>query len=94
MILKFQKVLLKIFKRSEFKLRMNACFEEVVKNCASSSNRKQIGTWINQSIVESYCELHKIDKAYSVECFKDEKLVGGLYGVSVNGMLSGEIYVL
>ena len=47
-------------------------------------------TWINDEIVASYVNLHRLGHAHSVEVWLDEKLAGGLYGVSLGGAFFGE----
>ena len=48
------------------------------------------GTWISEEIIASYTALHEIGYAHSVEAWRDDRLVGGLYGVSINGVFFGE----
>ena len=50
----------------------------------------QSGTWITEGIVDAYCELHARGFAHSVEAWRDDRLVGGLYGVSIGRMFFGE----
>jgi leucyl/phenylalanyl-tRNA--protein transferase len=47
-------------------------------------------TWIDESIVESYCDLHDLGFAHSVECWDEEGLQGGLYGIRIEGAFFGE----
>jgi len=47
-------------------------------------------TWINERLVEAYVRLHQLGFAHSVECWRDEQLAGGLYGVSLGGAFFGE----
>ncbi|MGH1378601.1 MAG: leucyl/phenylalanyl-tRNA--protein transferase [Alphaproteobacteria bacterium] len=70
-------------------IRINSNFPKVVKSCAAiTSSRSE--TWINSKILDAYCELHKKGHAHSVECWQDDSLVGGLYGVSIGGAFFGE----
>lgn len=72
-----------------FDVRINTAFAQVVAACAEQKpNRTE--TWINGPIEELYGELHRIGHAHSVECWKDDVLVGGLYGVSLAGAFFGE----
>jgi leucyl/phenylalanyl-tRNA--protein transferase len=48
------------------------------------------GTWITPEIIHAYCELQRLGLAHSVESWKEERLVGGLYGVSLGGAFFGE----
>ena len=47
-------------------------------------------TWISETIIQSYCELHRHGHAFSVESWHEGKLVGGLYGVALGGAFFGE----
>lgn len=74
-----------------FELRINSDFEQVIRSCALANNRKgQSGTWITSEIIEGYIALHELGFAHSVECYCENELVGGLYGVSIGGMFAGE----
>ena len=53
-------------------------------------DRESGGTWISDELVAAYVRLHDLGFAHSVECWQDEKLVGGLYGVSLGGAFFGE----
>ncbi|MEM0970420.1 MAG: leucyl/phenylalanyl-tRNA--protein transferase, partial [Verrucomicrobiota bacterium] len=72
-------------KKEPFELRINSAFQDVMLGCADRDS-----TWIDQSILRSYCELHELGYAHSVETWKDGALVGGLYGVSLGGAFFGE----
>jgi leucyl/phenylalanyl-tRNA--protein transferase len=72
-------------KKEPFELLVNKQFEEVMRACGA---RKE--TWISEEIIQSYVELHRLGYAHSVECWKDQKLVGGLYGVAIRGAFFGE----
>ena len=71
--------------RRPFELRWNTAFRDVMLACAQ---RQQ--TWINDVLVESYDWLHRLGFAHSVECWDEEGLQGGLYGVSLRGAFFGE----
>jgi leucyl/phenylalanyl-tRNA--protein transferase len=72
-------------KRQPFEIRWDTAFREVMLGCA---DRKE--TWIDDVILESYCTLHDLGHAHSVECWDDEGLQGGLYGVALPGAFFGE----
>lgn len=75
-----------------FDVRISTAFEEIVRLCAeSASDRPQ--TWINETILRSYCALYALGFAHSVECWQDGVLVGGLYGVTLGGAFFGESMV-
>ena len=57
--------------------------------CAESQPGRET-TWINDEIIDSYCALHQLGFAHSVETWIDGELAGGLYGVSIRGLFAGE----
>lgn len=74
-----------------FEVRINTAFRDVMLKCAEpTTNPERQNTWINDLILTRYNELHELGYAHSVECWQDGKLVGGLYGVSINGAFCGE----
>ena len=75
----------KSLRKHPFELRFNTAFREVMLGCASRDE-----TWIDATILESYCLLHDHGYAHSVECWDAEGLQGGLYGVALPGVFFGE----
>jgi leucyl/phenylalanyl-tRNA---protein transferase len=76
--------------RSEpFQVRADTAFAAVLDACASPAPGRE-DTWINGPIRRLYLELHARGFAHSLECWKDERLVGGLYGVTLGGAFFGE----
>ncbi len=75
----------KAMRKKPFEVRWNTAFREVMLGCAA---RKE--TWIDEVILESYCALHAAGHAHSVECWDEEGLQGGLYGVELPGVFFGE----
>ena len=65
-------------------------FERVINACASQLRGGQPGTWILPEMVAAYCALHRAGHAHSVETWVNGELVGGLYCVSLGGMVFGE----
>ena len=65
-------------------------FSEVINQCSSIKRKNQSGTWINREIINVYIELFKKQRAYSVEVWSNQELVGGLYGVLTDKYVSGE----
>lgn len=77
-------------KISQFEIRFDSIFSEVIRECASAPRRGQKGSWITHEMIEAYETLHALGHAHSVEAFQNGVLVGGLYGVSVGGAFCGE----
>lgn len=81
------KRLARTYRQNKFELKVNSAWDEVIRICARSETE---GIWITQDIVRVYTELHKRGFAHSVEAYKDGKLAGGLYGISLGGAFMGE----
>lgn len=76
----------RIARRQNWTTTANAAFDQVVAGCAS---RKR--TWIDDRILPAYAELHRMGHTFSVEVWDEEdRLVGGLYGIQVGGVFTGE----
>jgi leucyl/phenylalanyl-tRNA--protein transferase len=76
--------------RSEpFEVRVDTAFGAVIDACAASAPSRE-DTWINAPIRRLYLELHALGRAHSIECWRDETLVGGVYGVTLGGAFFGE----
>jgi len=88
--LKVSRSLNKILKKGTFKVTMDRAFEEVISECARVRLENQEGTWIVDDMVSAYCRLHAIGFAHSVEAWEGDRLVGGLYGVSLGKCFFGE----
>lgn len=76
-------------RQEPYDIRYNTAFRKVMEECAAP-RKIQKSTWISEGLIESYCELHKLGFAHSVEAWLDDRLVGGLYGVAVGGLFAGE----
>lgn len=75
----------RVIRKNIFDVRVDTAFRDVMLNCADREE-----TWINDQILDSYCGLFDLNLAHSVECWKEDKLVGGLYGVSLGSAFFGE----
>lgn len=75
----------RILKKNPFMVRVDTAFVEVMRGCAEREE-----TWIDETILASYVELHRLGYAHSVECWDAEGLQGGLYGVELPGVFFGE----
>lgn len=82
---KIPRSLKQIVRKKLFDIRINTCFEDVIRQC---SQREE--TWISETIVQSYLELYRLGFAHSVEAWYQNSLAGGLYGVALGGAFFGE----
>ncbi len=71
----------------DFEIRIDTAFEPVVRGCGDP--RRPHG-WIDAEFIAAYLRLHQLGWAHSVETWRDGELVGGLYGVAINGLFAGE----
>jgi leucyl/phenylalanyl-tRNA--protein transferase len=72
-----------------FEVRYDSAFEAVMRACAAPAPGRE-STWIGEEMVGAYGELHRLGHAHSVECWREGRLVGGLYGVAIGGLFAGE----
>ncbi len=72
-----------------FEMRVDSAFSEVIAECARPGPGR-LETWINAPIEALYGELFRRGMAHSVEAWFEDRLVGGLYGVSLGGAFFGE----
>ena len=79
--------LARVVRQGTFTVSSDRAFGAVMRACAE---RPGEGTWISQDILEAYEALHRLGIAHSVETWRDDRLVGGLYGVHLGGAFFGE----
>jgi leucyl/phenylalanyl-tRNA--protein transferase len=79
----------KTIRQGHFAIQVDTAFEAVIDACAESRSGRR-STWINGPIREAYIELNRIGHAHSVEAWREERLVGGLYGVRLGSAFFGE----
>ena len=72
-------------RKAIYEVRMDTAFEAVMRCCADREE-----TWINEAFIEAYTQIHHMGFAHCVEAWKDGRLVGGLYGVTLGGAFMGE----
>jgi leucyl/phenylalanyl-tRNA--protein transferase len=94
-ILEFQdfrisKSLQRTLQKNRFRVTWNRAFREVMMACQRQKRPGQAGTWITDEMLTAYTEFHRQGYAHSVECWRDDQLVGGVYGVFVAGVFGGE----
>jgi leucyl/phenylalanyl-tRNA--protein transferase len=88
--LRVSRSLRRALRKGGFRLTLDAAFARVVDACASIPRPRQAGTWITDEMKEAYIELHRRGLAHSAEAWRDDRLVGGLYGVSLGAAFFGE----
>ena len=71
----------------DYEIRIDTAFDEVVAECGSPDRPDG---WINDDFKQAYGRLHRLGWAHSVEAWRDGRLAGGLYGVSLGGLFAGE----
>ena len=87
---KISKRLQRYLRSLSLEISVNTRFESVMLHCAQVKRNNQSGSWIFKSLVDAYTHFHHKGFAYSIEGLIDGELVSGLYGVVVNGIVSGE----
>jgi leucyl/phenylalanyl-tRNA---protein transferase len=87
--IKINKTLKKHLNKQIFSVTLNNAFDEVIEYCADAPFRKE-GTWIVDEMIQAYKTMHQQGLAHSIEVWSGEELVGGLYGIAINGYFSGE----
>ena len=81
------KSLLRLAKKRPFKISINKAFPDVIKSCA---NINRTETWINEQIESLFISLNETKQAHSVECWQNNQLVGGVYGLAIGGVFFAE----
>lgn len=82
--------LAKVKRKNRFHFTWDQAFPQVIEACSQIPRPHQSGTWITDEIKEAYCTFHQLGYAHSLEVWKDQELVGGLYGVDAGGVFAGE----
>ena len=81
--------LAKTIRHGKFGIQINTAFADVMRACAEATKDRPT-TWINGPIFDAYNRLHVLGHAHSVEAWSENKLVGGLYGVTLGSAFFGE----
>ncbi|AUP79871.1 leucyl/phenylalanyl-tRNA--protein transferase [Flavivirga eckloniae] len=89
--LKVSKSMKQVLRNKDYVVTINKAFKDVITECSIIKREGQAGTWITNSMIDAYTKLHELGYATSVEVWKDDDLIGGLYGVDLgNGIFCGE----
>lgn len=81
--------LAKLMRRGTFRVTIDQAFPAVIQACGDPTPERP-GTWITPDLLEGYIGLHEAGHAHSFETWLGDRLVGGLYGVAINGLFAGE----
>ena len=76
--------------QEKFEITLDRNFRDVISNCKTTPRKGQHGTWITLAMRSAFIKLHELGFAHSLEVWSGERLVGGLYGVSLGRMFFGE----
>ncbi len=77
-------------RKTSFRFSINTAFRQVISACAALPRPEEDGTWITDEMIDAYTRLHDLGFAHSVEVWDKNELVGGLYGIAVDGAFAGE----
>ncbi len=94
-ILRFEDLIIstslkKTIRQKRFEVKFNQDFPSVILGCRDAHTKNGCQTWITEEIILGYINLFFRGYAFSVESYLDNNLVGGIYGVNINGFISGE----
>ena len=82
----------KVLRRGDYQVTVNRDFDGVIAACASprGTTDNEPGTWITPAMTHAYRELHDIGLAHSIEVWRENRLIGGLYGIALGRIFYGE----
>lgn len=80
----------RVIRSNRFTVTFDTDFSSVIQQCAVSARKGQESTWITKDMIDAYGNLHELGYAHSVEVWQEDKLVGGMYGVSLGKCFFGE----
>ena len=89
-LIKIPKSIRSYFNNTTFTVTFDTQFETVIKQCARAKRKDQASTWISDQFIKVYTEMHLQGYAHSVEVWQEGQLVGGLYGIAVGRVFTGE----
>jgi len=87
---KISKSMRSYFNQNKFQVTYDRSFKNVMISCAHAKRINQNTTWITDDMIDAYCELHEAGYAHSVEVWQGDRLVGGLYGLTLGKIFYGE----
>ncbi|MDX1518617.1 MAG: leucyl/phenylalanyl-tRNA--protein transferase, partial [Gammaproteobacteria bacterium] len=87
--IRISRSLRKTLRRQGFRVTLNRDFSGVIKSCAAP-RQGSADTWITRELMRSFNALHAAGFAHSIECWHEDKLAGGLYGLAMGRVFFGE----
>jgi leucyl/phenylalanyl-tRNA--protein transferase len=84
------KRLQRVRNKHSFTFSWNKAFKQVMAGCAQVPRKDQDGTWITEEMKTAYLSFHQAGYAHSLECWEKDELVGGIYGIRIGNLFSGE----
>ena len=88
--IKLSKSLKKTIKNTDYKLSINTDFDFVINNCSRKLSHQKEDIWITKKMIKAYTKLFELGYAHSIEISENDKILGGLYGVSLGKVFYGE----
>jgi leucyl/phenylalanyl-tRNA--protein transferase len=82
--------LAKRVRKRDFELRCDTAFSAVIEACAKAPREGQQGTWITREMIAAYTRLHELGYGHCIEAWRNDDLVGGLYGIALGNVFFGE----
>ncbi len=80
----------KTIRRGTYRVTSDQAFSRVIRACSAEPRPGQSGTWITDDLTDAFEVLHARGLAHSIEAWRDDALVGGVYGLSMGGVFFGE----
>jgi leucyl/phenylalanyl-tRNA--protein transferase len=77
-------------RQTTLRFTIDRAFPAVIEGCAKAVRPGQDGTWITPEVIVTYTQLHRLGVAHSVEAWRGNELVGGVYGVDIDGAFAAE----
>lgn len=88
--IKIAKSIRSYFNQKKYRVTADTCFDAVIENCSKVARKDQADTWISSHFRKVYTKLYDLGYAHSIEVWEGDQLVGGLYGVAIGRVFTGE----
>jgi leucyl/phenylalanyl-tRNA--protein transferase len=88
--LRITRRLARTIRQGRFETRYDTAFAGVIRACAETPRHNEHGTWITPEMQKAYARLHELGHAHCMESWRENRLVGGIYGVRVGRVFCGE----